>query len=255
MLVLGLAGGEALRPLVHEEPGRAAGGIGQDRVAVGDAAVADPLLAPRDPVADDRAVLVHRHGRGGERPQVAAGLGLGRAVGVEVAVLGQLPEPLGLLLGRRPDVDGVGAEEGGEDAGGDPEVDRGHGLGHPVDVVGPPAEAAELLRDRQQVEADLPRVVQVLHDLLGKLVPELDLQQLRRREVLLRVLPERRQDLVEHLGVESRHGAPCVVSDAPRSFESGGGTTASFEKLRTERSVRILPKRHPQLNASGSSSS
>ena len=49
------------------------------------------------------------------------------------------------------------------------------------------------------------------------------------REVLLRVLPERRQDLVEHLGVESRHGAPCVVSDAPRSLESGGGTTASLK--------------------------
>ncbi len=218
VLVLGLAGREALGALVDEEPGRPARRVGEDRVAVGHAAVADPLLAARDPVADDLAVLLDRHRRRGERPEVAPGLGLGRAVGVEVPVLGQLAQPGRLLLRRRPDVDRVGAQEGGEDAGGDPEVDRGHGLGDPVDVVGPAAEAAELLGDRQEVEPDLPRVVEVLHDLLGELVAELDLEQPRRREVLLRVLPERRQDLVEHLGVESRHGAPCAVSDAPRSL-------------------------------------
>ena len=218
VLVLGLPVREALGPLVHEEPGRAAGSVGQDRVAVGDAAVADPLLAAGDPVADDLAVLLDRHGRGGERPEVAPGLRLGGAVGVEVAVLGQRAEPLGLLLGRRADVDRVGAEEGGEDAGRDPEVDRGHGLGHPVDVVGPPAEAAELLRDGQQVQADLPRVVEVLHDLLGEVVAELDLQELGDGEVLLRVLLERRQDLVQHLGVESRHEAP--KSDVGRAAVS-----------------------------------
>ena len=233
----GLPEREALRPLVHDEPGRAAGGVGQDRVEVGDAAVADPLLAAGDPVADDLAVLLDRDGRGRQRPEVAAGLRLGGAVGEEVPVLGERPIHSAFCSGVAADVDRVGAEEGGENAGRDAEVDRGHGLGHPVDVVGAAAEAAELLRDDQQVEADLLRVVEVLHDLLGKLVPELDLQQLRRREVLLRVLPERRQDLVEHLGVESRHGAPYAVSDAPRSFESGGGTTAAFQKTpnRTER--------------------
>ena len=76
-------------PLSTRNQVEPAGGVGQDRVAVGDAAVADPLLAAGDPVADDLAVLLHRHRRGGERPEVAAGLGLGRAVGVEVAVLGQ----------------------------------------------------------------------------------------------------------------------------------------------------------------------
>ena len=213
------------------------GSVGQDRVPVGDAAVADPLLAAGDPVADDLAVLLDRDGRGRERPEVAAGLRLGRAVGVEVAVLGQRPEPIGLLLGGRPDVDRVGAEEGGEDAGGDPEVDRGHGLGHPVDVVGPPAESAELLRDGQQVQADLPRVVEVLHDLLGEVVAELDLQEPGDGEVLLRVLLERRQYLVQHLGVESRHEAPCVLSGTRRGLAKWRRDDRVLEKLRTERSA------------------
>ena len=178
VLVLGLAVGEALGVPVHEEPARPPGGVGEDRVAVGHAAVADPLLAPADAVGHHLPVLLDRLGLRGQRPEVAAGLGLGGPVGVELALLGQLAQPLGLLLGGRADVDRVGAQEGGQDAGGDAEVDGGHVLGHPVDVVGPAAEAAQLLRDGQEVEPDLCRVVEVLHDLLGELVLVLDLEQL-----------------------------------------------------------------------------
>ncbi len=211
VLVLGLAVREALGPAVDEEPARPAGRVRQDRVAIGDPAVADPLLAAADPVARELAVLLDRHRGRRQRPQVAAGLRLGRAVGVELALLRQLAEPLGLLLRRRADVDRVRAEERRENARGDTEVDRGHRFRDAVDVVGAAAEPAQLLGDREQVQADLLRVVQVLHHLLGELVPELDLQELRGREVLLRVLAKRGEDLVEHLGVELRHAVPRLT--------------------------------------------
>ena len=57
MLVFRLVVGEALGALLHDKPTRPAGGIGQDGVDIGDAAVADPLLVAVDLVADDFAVL------------------------------------------------------------------------------------------------------------------------------------------------------------------------------------------------------
>ncbi len=56
MLVLGLVLGEPVGAAVEHEPGRAARRAGEDRVLVGDPAVADPLLAPVEPVAGDGAV-------------------------------------------------------------------------------------------------------------------------------------------------------------------------------------------------------
>ena len=57
MLVLRLVVREARRAFLHDEPARTAGRVRQNRVGVGDAAVADPLLAAVDLVADDPAVL------------------------------------------------------------------------------------------------------------------------------------------------------------------------------------------------------
>ena len=103
MLVLGLAGRQALGAALDDEEGRAAGRLRQDGVEVGDAAVADELLAAVEAVADRRAVLVDRRGRGLERGQVAARLGLGHAVGDEVARRSATrPSQRGLLLGVAP---------------------------------------------------------------------------------------------------------------------------------------------------------
>ena len=116
VLVLRLAVGEPLGVPIHEEPAGSPGGVGEDRIAVGDAAVADPLLAAADAIRHHLAVLLDGLRLRGEGPEVAAGLRLGGPVSVELPLLGQLAQPLGLLLGCRPDVDGVGAQEGGQNA-------------------------------------------------------------------------------------------------------------------------------------------
>jgi len=73
----------------------------------------------------------------------------------------------------------------------------------------PPPSPPHLLGDREEMQSDLPRVVEVLHDLLRELVLVLDLEQLLGRQLLLGVVVERLENLVENLGVESSHGAPC----------------------------------------------
>ena len=88
VLVFGLVVSETLRALFDDEPARTRGSIRQDRVGVGDAAVADPLLAAVDLVADDLAVFDDAIGGGLQRSQIAAGFGLGRAVGEQQSLFG-----------------------------------------------------------------------------------------------------------------------------------------------------------------------
>ena len=133
----------------HDGPARR---VGQDRVLVGDAAVADPLLAPGEPVTGHGAAVQHR-GRGGlQRGEIAAGLGLGRPVGVQDALVRDLGQPRALLLGRSADEYRVAAEEGGKDAGGHADVEPGHLLADPVDIDGAAAHPAVFLGDEQQLD-------------------------------------------------------------------------------------------------------
>ena len=57
VLIFRLVVTEALRALFHDEPARTAGRVGQNRVGIGDSAVADPLFVAIDLVTDDAAVL------------------------------------------------------------------------------------------------------------------------------------------------------------------------------------------------------
>ena len=57
MLVFRLIVCKAFRTLVDNEPARPAGSIGENRVSVGDPAIADPLFVAGDLVTDDAAVL------------------------------------------------------------------------------------------------------------------------------------------------------------------------------------------------------
>src|SRR5271166_1862901 len=98
MLVLGFIVSKALRARIDDEPARPCGCVGQDGAVVGDAAVADPLFAAVDLVADDLAVFFDAIGGGLQSTQVAASFRLRRAVGKENAFVSDLGQPLLLLL-------------------------------------------------------------------------------------------------------------------------------------------------------------
>jgi hypothetical protein len=155
VLVLGLGLREALGPALDDEPARPARAVGQDGVGVGDPAVADPLLAPVEAVAHHAPVLLHGGGGGLQRAEVAARLGLGRAVGEQEAFLGEPGEPQLPLVVGGADRDRVAAERGGEHARRHPEVDGRHLLADPAHVEAAAAHAAVLLGNEQQVDAQV----------------------------------------------------------------------------------------------------
>ena len=78
-----------------------------------------------------------------------------------------LAEPLLLLRVGAADQDGVGAQMDGEEAGGDAEADLAHLLGDRGDVAGAAAQAAVLLGDEEQLQADLGSE-QLADDVLGE---------------------------------------------------------------------------------------
>ena len=152
VLVLGRRGGEPLGVALHDEPGRPSGRQRQHGVEVSDAAVADPLLAPVDPVAGASRVV--RHGRGRHRTEVTARLGLGGAVGEEHALVGDPTQPLLALLLGAAHQDRVAAQERREDRRAHPDVDPGHPLADAVGVERVAAHAAVRLGDEGQLYAE-----------------------------------------------------------------------------------------------------
>ena len=204
-LFSGLPEHEAGGVAVDDEPARAAGGVGQDRVQVGDAAVADPLLLAGDPVRRDGAVVAgHRHGDGLQRPEVAARLRLGRAVGHQQALGGDASQPASLLLGRAPDHDRVAAEERRQHRGGDAEVDGGHPLADPVDVEGRAAHAAVLLGDEQQLDAQI-LAAHPLDQLGGELVALVEVDEQLLRQLVRGEVADRVERHLQHVAVQASH--------------------------------------------------
>ena len=177
VLVLGLAPGDALGFALDHEPARAAGRHRQKGVEIGIAAVADPLFGTGQPVADDLAVLGDRLGGRLERTEVRAGFRLGGAVGHQQPFERHPRHPVLLLCRRAAEDDRVRAEEGGEDAGGDAEIDLCHLLAHPVDVERAAAHALEVLGDEQQLNAQAVAAHRA-HDFDRELVGMVELQQL-----------------------------------------------------------------------------
>ena len=218
MLVLGRGRGEALGAAFHDEPGRSTGSHGQHAVGVGDAAVADPLLASRDPVAGvPGAVVVHRYGDRGHRGEVAPRLGLGRPVGEDDPFLGDPPQPLRTLLVGAAHQDGVTAQERGEDGGAQADVEAGHPLAHPVGVEGAATHPAVLLGDEDQLDAQ-GVAAHGPHRVLGAhvLVVELEhalLRQLLGDELAQGLEHEGQRAEVEALGRDHVEGGRCCGHD------------------------------------------
>ncbi len=202
VLVLRLAVTEVLGVALDDEPAGSAGRQGEDGEDVRHAAVADPLLAARELVADDRAVLLDGDGGGAQRREIAAGLGLGGAVGHEDALVGDASEPVLLLLRRAAHRDGIAAERGRQQAGRDAEIDARQLLAEPVDVEGAAAHAVVGLGNEEQVEAELG-AAHLADDLGGELVPRVELEQAGVRQLPVGEVAQRLQDHVERFSVEA----------------------------------------------------
>lgn len=110
-----------------------------------------PLLidsfAPGDFVAGHDAVFFDGDRFGGQRGEVAPGLGFGGPIGHEQGFIGDAPEPDGFLVIGAPHVQRVSAEEGGEHARRDAEVNGGHQFGDAVDADVVIAQTAGSLGD------------------------------------------------------------------------------------------------------------
>jgi len=193
--------------------GAVARSVREDRVDVGVAAVADPLLGAVEPVADGPAVLDDRRGRRLEGAEVGAGGRLGGAVREEEPLLGDPAEPVLLLLLGAAEGDRVGAEEGREDARRDAEVDRGDEGAGLVDVPRAPAEPAVGLRDEHELDAESRRVAELADGVLGELVVVVELQEPGDGELLLREVAQALERHLEGFRIEAAglHGVSLSV--------------------------------------------
>ena len=179
MLVLVRSVRETLGARFDDEPGRAVGGHRENRVAVRDAAVADPLLGAADPVAGHGPVLADALRRRLQRAEIAAGLGLGGAVGEQDAVLRDPAHVDLLLLLGAADPDRIAAEERGELGGREPQIDRRHPLADAIHVECPAAHPAVLERHEQQLDPEFLSGGHPPDDLLGELVSFIKIDQQR----------------------------------------------------------------------------
>ena len=107
-----------------------------------------------------------------------------------------------LLLRRAADADRVAAEERGEHAGGDAEVDARHLLADAVDVEGAAAHAAVLLGDEEELDAELVAAHRA-DELHRALVARVELEQLLVRQMLCSKFAEGVQHALERLLVQS----------------------------------------------------
>ena len=202
VLVLRFGLCEAVRASLDHEPARPAGGLGQDAVGVGDAAVADPLLAPVEPVAHHVPVLLDWSGGRLQGGEVAPGLGLSGAVREQDPLGGDARQPLLLLLCTRAHGDRIAPEERGEHARRHPHVDRRHPLADSVHVERAAAHPAVLLGDEEQLDAEIVAAHladEVFRALVVAVEPELQVD----GQVAVGELLDRIQGHFEHVRIET----------------------------------------------------
>ena len=235
MLVLVLPVGEAGEVLLHDEPARSAGGVREDRVDVGEAAVADPLLAAGQAVAGELSVFLDRHRDRAQGGEVAAGLGLGGPVGHD-GPLGDLAEPELLLL-RRAEAERVAAEQRGQDPGRYADVEPRQSLTRAVDVVGTAPHASELFGQEHELDPQLG-AAHLTDGALGAFVPGVEVEQNGGSEPALRVLPKGLEDHLQILAGEALGGASEGHTASPHGVR--GSVRVSPDVGRTG-SVRVSP--------------
>ena len=96
-----------------------------------------------------------------------------------------------LLFRSSGDGDGIATEKSCQHGSRDPEIDAGHLLTNAIDVERASTHAAELLRNKQQLNAQLVRVAHVADDFQGTLVASIEVDQHIVRQTLLGKFLER----------------------------------------------------------------
>ena len=167
---------EARRLALHDEPARASRREREHGGDLGHAAVADPLLATVEPVADDPAALLDARGGGAEGGEIAARLGLRGSVGHEEPLLGDAGQPVALLRGGPADADRVAAEERREERRGHAHVDARERLARAVDVEGAGSHPAGLLGHEEQLHPQLG-AAHLAHEIERHLVACVEVEQ------------------------------------------------------------------------------
>jgi len=144
---------ESFCVFLYDEPARASRGVGENRVGIGDSSIADPLLVAIDLVTDNLAVFENGICCCLERAEIAAGFGLGGAIGKQDSFFGDAAEPVLLLLWGCADGDGIAAQESCEHRRRDPQVDVRHLFADEIDIEGTAAETSAVFRNKQKLNA------------------------------------------------------------------------------------------------------
>ena len=98
-----------------------------------------------------------------------------------------------LLLGSSADRNRIAAQKRGEQGRGEAKIDARHLFADEVDIEGASAQAAVLLGNEQQLNAELVRVAHVVDDLFRALVALVEFDQYFVRQPLLAEVPQRLQ--------------------------------------------------------------
>ena len=117
--------------------------------------------------------------------QIAARIRLGGAIGEQQTLVGDARQPVLLLLRRGADSDRIAAQKRGQHGGGHAQIDARHLLADAIHVEGAAAHSAELLRNEQELNAQLVRAAHVAHDLERTFVARIQCDEFFVRQPLL----------------------------------------------------------------------
>ncbi|MCG3141405.1 MAG: hypothetical protein HDKAJFGB_02686 [Anaerolineae bacterium] len=194
--------------MFHNKPRRTAGRVRQKSVQLRDAAVGNPLFAPREFVTCHVTVFRDRHGFARKRSQIAARLRFSCAVCDEQRLVRDFAHPIFFLFRRRADRNRVGAEKRRQNAGGDAQINGRHQFRHAINIVRAAAETAVLFGNKNEMQTEMLWIVQFLENLGRELVVVVELNEIFGRQFIVRVFFERIENHLARFMIKTGHGVP-----------------------------------------------
>ena len=165
MLIFRFIVRESLCVFLYDEPARASRGVGENRVGIGDSAIADPLLVAVDFVTDDAAILKDSVCGRAECSQIAARFRFGGAVSKQQSFIRDAAQPEFLLFGRGSDSDWIATQKSRQHGCSNAQIDASHFFADAIHVEGAAAHSAKLFRNEQELNAQLVRAAHMADDL------------------------------------------------------------------------------------------